>query len=110
SDAWENASTLGELYGFGRTVSNSVDPNEKDGPGGVGPQGFIQPLITFPYTVHFENMTNATAPAQVVTIKDQLDRNLNASTFAFTEFGFGDLRLALTPEDNPRDFYRAVPY
>jgi hypothetical protein len=46
----------------------------------------------------------------VVTIKDQLDRNLDASTFAFTEFGFGDLRLALTPEDNPRDFYRAVPY
>ena len=110
SDAWENASTLGELYGFGRTVANSVDPNEKDGPGGVGTQGFIQPLITFPYTVHFENMTNATAPAQVVTIKDQLDRNLDASTFAFTEFGFGDLRLALTPEDNPRDFYRAVPY
>ncbi|NCC59761.1 MAG: DUF11 domain-containing protein, partial [Verrucomicrobiae bacterium] len=110
SDAWENASTLGELYGFGRTVANSVDPNEKDGPGGVGTQGFIQPLITFPYTVHFENMTNATAPAQVVTIKDQLDRNLATSTFAFTEFGFGDLRLALTPEDNPRDFYRAVPY
>ena len=68
-DAWMNASTLGELYGFGRRVANSVDPNEKDCPGGVGPQGFIQPTITFPYTVRFENLEDATAPAQIVTIK-----------------------------------------
>jgi len=44
----------------------------------------------FSYRVDFENDPTATAPAQRVDVTDQLDPNLDWSTFALTEVGFGD--------------------
>ncbi|UCE27207.1 MAG: hypothetical protein JSW52_00175, partial [Candidatus Coatesbacteria bacterium] len=35
------------------------------------------------YTVRFENMADATAPAQEVIVTDTLDENLDWSTFLF---------------------------
>ena len=67
-----------------------VDPNSKTGPAGYGPQGFIDVGHEFPYRVDFENDPTATAPAQRVDVTDQLDPNLDWSTFALTEVGFGD--------------------
>ncbi len=40
-------------------------------------------------TIRFENLDAATAPAQTVTITQQLDNDLNFSTFDFEGFGFG---------------------
>jgi RHS repeat-associated protein len=68
----------------------SHDPNIKTGPGGFGTAGFVAPNTSFPYRVEFENDPTATAPAQSVTITDQLDPSLDANTFALTEVGFGD--------------------
>ena len=45
---------------------------------------------TFPYRIDVENSPTAGAPAQEVTITDNLDPNLNWSTFQLTGVGFGD--------------------
>jgi RHS repeat-associated protein len=68
----------------------SRDPNEKTGPGGFGPQGFITGDSVLPYRITFENDPTATAPAQRVVITDPLDPNIDWSTLQFTEVGFGD--------------------
>jgi len=48
------------------------------GPGGYGTPNFVADAgATLPYQVDFENSSSATAPAQAVTITDQLDPNLD---------------------------------
>ncbi|HEY4233761.1 MAG TPA: RHS repeat-associated core domain-containing protein, partial [Lacipirellulaceae bacterium] len=71
-------------------VVNSTDPNSKTGPSGYGTQNFVADTSPLPYQVNFENAPTASAPAQEVTITDQLDPNLDWSTFQWTGFGFGD--------------------
>ncbi len=52
---------------------------------------FIQPNgAVFPYQIDFENAATATAPAQQVTVTDQLNSNLDWSTFQLTGIGWGD--------------------
>jgi RHS repeat-associated protein len=68
----------------------STDPNDKFGPAGYGKAHFVAANAVLPYRIDFENDPAATAPAQIVTISDQLDKNLNWNTFQLTEVGFGD--------------------
>ena len=70
-----------------------VDPNALFGPVGFGTQGFIQPGGTWPYTIDFEN--DGTAAAQDVTVTEQLDPNLDWSTFQLGSFGFGPVNVAI---------------
>jgi RHS repeat-associated protein len=86
-------------------VVSSIDPNEKLGAAGFGPQAFIPDNLVIPYRINFENLgpgsipppaIPATAPAQRVEITDQLSANLDWSTFEFSEFGFGD-RTEIVP-------------
>jgi RHS repeat-associated protein len=76
-------------------VSASRDPNQKTGPSGVA-GGFVGPGTVLPYRVDFENESSATAPAQVVTVTDPLDPNLDWTTFEWTEVGFGDHLIPVT--------------
>jgi PKD repeat protein len=72
-------------------TSNSFDPNYKTGPQGFTPENFINKNDILDYTIHFENLDTATAPASEVFIIDTLDVNLlDLSTFAFTGFGQTD--------------------
>ncbi len=73
----------------------AIDPNDLLGPTGVGTSNFVQPGQTLPYRIDFENAKIATAPAQVVTVTDQLPTTLNWSTFQLTEIGFGDTILTI---------------
>ncbi len=68
----------------------SSDPNEKIGPKGYGSSGFLTTNQVFPYTIHFENESSAMAPAQMVTITDPLDTDLDVTTVELTGVGFGD--------------------
>jgi hypothetical protein len=68
----------------------SVDPNNIQGPSGFGPSGFVKPEL-FSYAIKFENKPDATAPAQTVVVTQQLDANLDWSTFQLGSFGFGDI-------------------
>jgi Tol biopolymer transport system component len=66
------------------------DPNEKIGPDGVGTGRFVSGAQPLAYTVAFENVATATAPAQDVVITDQLDTaDLDLSTFSFGPISFG---------------------
>jgi RHS repeat-associated protein/uncharacterized repeat protein (TIGR01451 family) len=72
-----------------------TDPNALIGPTGYGTQGFIRPGGTWPYTVQFEN--DGSVAAQDVTVTQQLDQNLNWSSFELGAFGFGSINVTVPP-------------
>jgi RHS repeat-associated protein/uncharacterized repeat protein (TIGR01451 family) len=77
------------LFLVGTIVSKIIrpqDPNEKTGP---GPQVYPGQRVT--YTIYFENQKSATAPAQEVFITDNLDANLDWSSFELGEVAFGSM-------------------
>ena len=65
------------------------DPNDLNGPAGYGAANFVTPTGNFPYQIEFENEPSANAPAQVVEVTEQLDANLDWTTFQLGDFGFG---------------------
>lgn len=67
----------------------AVDPNDLVGPAGYGSQEFVQPQGELPYQIDFENESDALAPAQTVAVTQQIDPNLDWSTFQLGSFGFG---------------------
>jgi uncharacterized repeat protein (TIGR01451 family) len=81
---------------YSTLVVRPVDPNEKVGPEGVGPQQVVGAGGELFYTIYFENVATATAPAQEVFVTDILDPDLNWSTFQVTEIAFGDRMLAVS--------------
>lgn len=91
-------------------TGGSLDPNDKFGANGHGPEGWISEDLLIPYTVHFENdpEEGATAPALRVIVTDNLDPDFDYTTFKFKEFGWGELNV-----DAPKDsqgFETIVPY
>ncbi len=73
-----------------------LDPNDKLTVG-IGENGYITPGLTILYTIRFENLSSATAPAQEVRVSDQLDPQLDWSTFELVSFGFNDVRIKVPP-------------
>lgn len=68
----------------------SLDPNEKHGPLGTGPERYITGLDPSDYTITFENDPAATAPAHVVEVIDQLDTGkFDLTTFELGSVVFG---------------------
>lgn len=68
----------------------SWDPNDKVGPDGSGTDHFVMGTKPIQYSVFFENLETATAPAQEVVITDQLDTvNMDLSTFSLGPMAFG---------------------
>lgn len=75
-------------------VIASKDPNDILGPEGYGSQRWVSVSQTMPFTIRFENDPKlATAPAQVVTITQQLDNNADPRSFRLGSFGFGKYRF-----------------
>jgi len=86
------------------TSRRSIDPNEKIGPTGFGPERWVgkdKPLL---YRINFENLPTATAPAQRVQIIDQLPATLDPRTVRLLEIGFKQYRVEV-PEN--RAFYQS---
>jgi hypothetical protein len=78
---------------------NSFDPNDKVGPQGQGGLRWLRSDRAMPYMIRFENDTSATAPAQVVIIRDTLDLNVyDGSTLKFNSFAIGDKFFAFPLE------------
>ncbi len=83
---------LGDLIrGTAAPVTRPHDPNDIIGPAGFGDQRFVSPSVPMAYRILFQNEATASAPAQVVTITQQLDPNLDWRTFRLGGFGFGGL-------------------
>lgn len=76
-------------------VVRPVDPNEKIGVVGYGPNRFVDAQIPLSYTVYFENVPEAVAFAREITVVDQLAPSLDARTVRLTEFGFGKQRVII---------------
>lgn len=92
-----------ELAASGTVVVASYDPNDIIGPTGFGEDGFLTGESPLPYTIRFENQDEATAPAQLVVITQQLDPDLDWNTFEVGDFGFGGLTVDVPAG---RDYYR----
>lgn len=81
----------------------AIDPNDIIGPEGFGDERWVSIDDTLPYTIRFENVDTATAPAQTVTITHPLDPDLDFRTFRLGSFGFGDFIFEV-PEN--RSFFQ----
>ena len=76
----------------------SLDPNDKAGSRGAGAQQFVTGATPLRYSVYFTNETSATAPAQSVSITDQLDATHdNLGTFSLGPITFGSQLLTPPP-------------
>lgn len=85
----------------------SVDPNEKTGPAGVGPTRYISGLEPLSYAIHFENLAAAGAPAQIVDIVECLQTDkVDLSTFSLGSIGAGEWILTVPP--GKRDYHALV--
>ena len=73
------------------TNETASDPNALIGPAGYGTQSYIEPLGSLPYTVEFEN--DGSVAAQNVTVTQELNPNLDWSTFQLGSFGFGSINV-----------------
>jgi uncharacterized repeat protein (TIGR01451 family) len=63
----------------------------------VGEETYVGPEQIVPYTIRFENMSTATAPAQQVIVSDRLDDDLDLSTVQLTAIAFNDVILEPPP-------------
>jgi Beta-propeller repeat len=76
----------------------SGDPNEKTGPLGVGTQQWVSGSAPLQYAVYFSNEPTATAPAQTVTVTDEIPLSLDdITTFQFGPFAVGNQLLSPPP-------------
>jgi hypothetical protein len=80
----------------------SADPNDIIGPAGYGEEHWVSGEATLPYIIRFENMSDASAPAQRVVITQRLDADLDFRTFRVTDFGWGN---QYTEVDEDLPFY-----
>jgi subtilase family serine protease len=71
-------------------VVGAVDPNDIIGPTGAGDGRWVARTDLLPYRIRFENdPKKANAPAQVVTISQTLDPDVDRRSFRLGRFGFG---------------------
>ena len=81
-------------------VPGPSDPNAKMGPAGFGSLGWVAGNSLLPYSIEFENSTNATAPAQQVNVSDFLSTNLDWNTFELSGIGFGNRNIPIPPSSD----------
>ncbi len=81
---------------------NSFDPNEIYGPEGVTEARLIGKEEKLTYTIRFENLEDASAPARSVRIDNPLPEGLRAQSFVLKEIGFGDTTIQLPPTNRIR--------
>jgi RHS repeat-associated protein len=76
-------------YTVQQQTINRNNPNVVTSVSGYGSQRWVAGNAPLPYTVNFSNnATQGTNPVAQVTISEQLDPNLDLSTFQLTNFGF----------------------
>lgn len=82
---------------------SSFDPNVKFGPGNNNDNKYVNYLTGYGYTINFENLASASAPAAYVEVTDTLDlTRFDISTFQTGSFGWGD--SLVTVDANRTDY------
>lgn len=99
--AWLENRVYGDESDFTeRTISGVLasDPNLKIGESGAGDAHYISGEEPLRYTIFFENVETATAPAQEVIISDTLDSvTMDLSTLSLGPMIFGDRQVIPPP-------------
>jgi RHS repeat-associated protein len=91
---------LFQVFTFSKSITELVDvqdPNSVVGPSSFGSQNYVPANAPLPYIVNFENKPTASAAAQVVSLTQQLDPNLDWSTFELGSFNFGSYSVTVPP-------------
>jgi RHS repeat-associated protein/uncharacterized repeat protein (TIGR01451 family) len=89
-------SQLDSLMETFASVVRPIDPNDKIGPNGVGPNRVVSAQDEIEYMVRFENFASASAPVQELIVVDYLDAGLDWTTVRFKEIAYGD-RIVTPP-------------
>ncbi|HUU70584.1 MAG TPA: dockerin type I repeat-containing protein, partial [Planctomycetota bacterium] len=85
-------------FNFVMSWIRPLDPNEKIAPLGFGSGHTVTNGQSLPYTINFENVSTATAPAHTIRISDSLDPNFDLRTLRLGEIVFGDHTITV-PEN-----------
>jgi hypothetical protein len=87
--------------------STSIDPNTKSGPGNNTDRLYINHGNFIGYTIQFENLAAASAPAAFVAINDMLNPALfDLSTLEMTGLGWGDSAVFFEANKNQLSFLK----
>lgn len=70
-------------------VVRAIDPNDKIGPAGIGPNRVVPIQDEMEYMIRFENFATASAPVQELIVLDYLDPALDWTTVRFKELAYG---------------------
>ena len=92
----------------GSAFSGSKDPNQKLGISGFGANNYVSADTLLTYRIDFENHAEATAPAQVVTIRDALPAEVDWASFELLTLGFGDITITVPPGSH--HFEKVIDY
>ena len=84
------------------SVVRPVDPNDKIGPTGIGPNRVVSALDEMEYMIRFENFATASAPVQELIVVDYLDAGLDWTTARFKEMAYGG--RIITPAAGSQSF------
>jgi RHS repeat-associated protein/uncharacterized repeat protein (TIGR01451 family) len=90
------------------TVVRPIDPNDKIGPTGVGPNRVVSAQDELEYMIRFENFASASAPVQELIVVDYLDAGLDWTTVCFKEIAYGD-RIVTPPVGSQSFTVRDLP-
>lgn len=83
-------------------VVRPIDPNDKLGPAGVGPNRVVSAQDEMEYMIRFENFATASAPVQELIVVDYLDAGLDWTTARFKEMAYGG--RIITPAAGSQSF------
>ncbi|MBM4460396.1 MAG: DUF11 domain-containing protein [Chloroflexi bacterium] len=86
----------GFIWSMATNIVQAIDPNDKLGPAGIGSQRAVPADGELTYTINFENAITATAPVQELVVVDQLDPNLDWTTFQFSDVAYGNQLLSVS--------------
>ncbi len=101
SEASETWSPDSDCFSMEIDRVHAVDPNDIQGPIGVGDQKWVSINDLLSYNIRFENDPEfATAPAQNVYIYHDLDDNIDPFSFELGNFGFGYFSFEIPSSSN----------
>jgi RHS repeat-associated protein len=79
-------------------INTITGTNTLINPDGVGDSHWLASNTVIPYTIRFSNnAAQGTAPVATVTITQQLDSDLDLSTFSLKDIGFSDIVFTVPP-------------
>jgi uncharacterized repeat protein (TIGR01451 family) len=101
-EIWDLSQRLFVASQVTASVVRPIDPNDKIGPKGVGPNRVVSAQDELEYMIRFENFATASAPVQELIVVDYLDAGLDWTSARFKEMAYGG--RIITPSAGSQSF------